>query len=315
MIDSVFLPYIAHYAETPEISIAAIEQSLDPIERRTVRALNRAIEDAINEILIRAESLLANQDAAAIASLSWSLTLNLQLPLVAEWEQGFLVGGEDGLGEMRASFPEGTFSIESLAREILTLAPVVIRNTPAEQAVLQRTNKIAGDFSDDVLNRLKLDLIAAIIPPSGEDFPISRKELTARIQKTLDVSANRSDIIARTELTNAYNQGRLTSYNESNLVTHVRFIAIGDDRTTDICKTRNGLVFEKGSGQLLDNTPPLHFRCRSVLSPLLPRVNKRHAEMIADPSRNPKNRELFPLDRGWEVEGGQLPTPKVEPSN
>jgi SPP1 gp7 family putative phage head morphogenesis protein len=305
MFDSVFLPYVSHYAETPEISIATIEQSLDPIERRTVRALNRAIEDGINELVTRAESFLVSGDAAAIASLSWLLQRNLQLPLVAEWEQGFLIGGDDGIDEIKASFPSGTFNLEALAQTVLALVPVSIQNTPAEQAVLQRTNRIAGDFSDDILARLKTDLIAAIIAPEGEQFPISRKELSARIQKTLDVSASRSEAIARTELTAAYNQGRLNTYGESNLVTHVRFVAIGDDRTTPICLSRNGLVFEKGSAEVTGNTPPLHVRCRSVLSPLMPRVNKRHAEMIADPSRNPNNRELVPLSKGWKVDAPQ----------
>lgn len=306
MTDSVFSPFFVSLfaSEQPEMAIAQIEDNLNAIERRTQRALSRTIDDAVAELMSRAESLIDSQDVRGIRDLTWTLPSELRLPMMACWEQGFLAGSEDGISEMQASLPSGQFSVQDLVRKVLALTPITVRNTPAEQAILQRTNYLAGDFSDDILKRLKTDLIAAVIAPEGEQYPISRRELSNRIQKNLNVSAVRSEAIARTELTAAYNTGRVTTYDESDLVTHVRFIAIGDDRTTPICRSRNGMVFPKG---VTGNTPPLHVRCRSVLSPLMPSVNKRHAEMVADPTRDPKNRELVALPKGWKTSGNNSP--------
>lgn len=48
----------------------------------------------------------------------------------------------------------------------------------------------------------------------------------------------------------------------------MQFLAILDDRTTDICRARNGKIMRLDSEELAANTPPLHYWCRSVLSPI-----------------------------------------------
>ena len=45
----------------------------------------------------------------------------------------------------------------------------------------------------------------------------------------------------------------------------VEFSAIMDDRTTEMCAERHGLVMRLDDPRLPENTPPLHFRCRSLL--------------------------------------------------
>ena len=48
----------------------------------------------------------------------------------------------------------------------------------------------------------------------------------------------------------------------------VEFMAITDARTTPICMERDGLVLALDDPRLPANTPPLHYMCRSVLSPV-----------------------------------------------
>jgi len=75
--------------------------------------------------------------------------------------------------------------------------------------------------------------------------------------------------IARTESTRAFNLGILTEGLRSDLVVAYRFDAVMDDRTTDICKSRNGKVIPIEDEELIvHNTPPLHVNCRSVLVPV-----------------------------------------------
>jgi len=75
--------------------------------------------------------------------------------------------------------------------------------------------------------------------------------------------------IARTETTAAFNQGRLAMFRRNaDFVIGVQFIAIHDDRTTNICRERDGLIMRLDDPRVAENTPPLHFQCRSVLSPI-----------------------------------------------
>lgn len=98
------------------------------------------------------------------------------------------------------------------------------------------------------------------------------KEKAILIQKIK--SANRAFInrnvliVSRMESVTACNQQRLEAFNKSSIVKGVQFMAIIDDSTTPICRPRNGMVLRLDDPLLLNFTPPLHWGCRSVLSPV-----------------------------------------------
>ncbi len=122
----------------------------------------------------------------------------------------------------------------------------------------------------------------------------------------------RLENIARTESTAAFNAGRLGAFRQSGgYVVAVQFVAILDARTTQTCKSRNGLIMELDDKRLGDNTPPLHYQCRSVLSPISriewrklqdgdPRAVKRaFGYLQADDDFSPPGSLREALD-GWE---------------
>ena len=80
----------------------------------------------------------------------------------------------------------------------------------------------------------------------------------------------RLEVIARTNSTTAFNQGRMEMFRENDdFIAAVQFIAILDSRVTDICEFRNGKIISLKNTKLLnENTPPLHYNCRSILSPI-----------------------------------------------
>jgi SPP1 gp7 family putative phage head morphogenesis protein len=112
------------------------------------------------------------------------------------------------------------------------------------------------------------------------------------------VGAKRGNMIVATETTRYFNQARQAFYDEVPSVTHYLFIAIRDHRTTKWCKSRNGLVFEKGTELFKRNRPPTHYNCRSEIVPLN-RFNPRHKAMIDDKSIQAKNNKMEPLLPGW----------------
>ncbi len=126
----------------------------------------------------------------------------------------------------------------------------------------------------------------------------TNETLTERIQKAAKAPYSRAKMIVETETTRYYNAARKSVYDTSNDVTHYLFIAIRDARTTKWCKTRDGLVYEKGSDYLRKETPPIHWNCRSEIIPLSI-MNPSHAKLIRDKSLQRGNRKVAPLPKGW----------------
>ncbi len=88
------------------------------------------------------------------------------------------------------------------------------------------------------------------------------------------VTAHRLETIVRTNTTTAYNHGRLTEMlgaDVARFVDGVRYSAILDERTTEVCQFLDGKVFRLPAAQeeveLL--LPPRHFNCRSIIVPIV----------------------------------------------
>jgi len=305
--DSVFSPWLTSKfeADRPLIPIERIITALDNLENPISEGIARATESATERILSR------NLDLPAINTLTWPVGASIQAGIAGMWRSGIKLGGTHAWDEMRAAVPEptkqralaATFELDaatlSAIASLLTGEPGTFIPIGIEQAIVNRVLAIAGNYSRDLLAQIKGHLISAAIPINGEP-PISRSELETRIQKTLNIGRARAETIARNELTSAYNAGRLQVMRTSTLVTHVRFISILDSRTTEICRSRNGMLIPIGdTGTIAANTPVLHHRCRSLLSPVMGIVSELHQSWIDDPDRAWSNRNLEPLPQGW----------------
>jgi SPP1 gp7 family putative phage head morphogenesis protein len=76
----------------------------------------------------------------------------------------------------------------------------------------------------------------------------------------------------RTNLTDAYNQGRVIEarkLGKLGLVTGMQHSSVIDSRTTPLCRSLQGRVYRIDDGDLDRMTPPLHHRCRSILLPVV----------------------------------------------
>lgn len=309
MIDSVFdtilLNEVPFPDDAPLIPLEDIQAGLDRAEDQAIAGQMAEIEREGDRLLLQGLRAVDAQDLSAVNALEWGLSGALQRPIYRLWEDGYQLGGIDMLTEMRSVVPQNfarfvSAEVAAALREMLQLTPAILINTPAQVAVLNRVIVLAGNFSRDLLNQLKLDLVSAIVPQPTTGMPISRRQLLDRIQNTLSVSSVRASNIARTELTNAYNMGRVRSALQAELVEAFRFIAIDDSRTTEICRSRNGMIILASDQQAIEaNKPSLHYRCRSTLSPVLPRVSRRHRNWMNDPNRDYRNRTLVPLLPGW----------------
>ena len=125
--------------------------------------------------------------------------------------------------------------------------------------------KLSGKWSSDVLERVS-EVIRASMLEGGtlQERMKALREVAPQLQR---MSADRLETIARTEITRADTFGRLVSMKAHDDVIGVEFSAIMDDRTTEICSSRHGLIMRLDDPRLPENTPPCHPRCRSVLLP------------------------------------------------
>jgi SPP1 gp7 family putative phage head morphogenesis protein len=77
--------------------------------------------------------------------------------------------------------------------------------------------------------------------------------------------------VFRTNVMSAYNGGRyeiLTDPVVMEARPFLRFDAVGDSRTSEICEELDGTVLPADDAFWATHTPPLHHQCRSVLTPL-----------------------------------------------
>lgn len=122
------------------------------------------------------------------------------------------------------------------------------------------------------------------------------KEVMAALERIFPTfSKSRLENIARTESVMAYNQGRLQAFRSNAFVAAVQFVAILDNRTTDICRERDGLIMRIDDPRLDANTPPLHYQCRSTLAP----VDKYSLNLLEQGKASTEQRFF-----GWVKEGG-----------
>ena len=123
--------------------------------------------------------------------------------------------------------------------------------------------KLAGVFSASVLERVREVIQASML--EGATLQERMKVLRESSEELSRMSDRRIEAMARTEITRADSMGRLVSMKGNEDVIGVEFSAVMDDRTTEICTERNGLIMRLDDPRLPENTPPLHIRCRSLL--------------------------------------------------
>ena len=127
----------------------------------------------------------------------------------------------------------------------------------------QYVPSLAGNLAEAVLEKVRDVLLGSL--QDGTTLQERMKALRESASELSSMTERRIESIARTEITRADTLGRLSSMKSNEDVIGVEFSAIMDDRTTEICSSRHGLIMRLDDPRLPENTPPLHVRCRSLL--------------------------------------------------
>jgi len=180
--------------------------------------------------------------------------------------------------------------------------------TDENSYIRELVKKVLDDFIAHTLKQVSKIRTDELTPEEIEEIRKSllnelekNPELTGKeLQESVPESAKaftekRLELIARTEGTRIANKARLEMFRQSKIVKYVQFLAVRDDRTTQICMSRHGTVLRLDDPRLPSFTPPLHFHCRSILSP----ITKYDKEQPTDSQEIDKIIENNPLPDKW----------------
>lgn len=118
------------------------------------------------------------------------------------------------------------------------------------------------------LDNIERHLYPAVMDALVEGTTLA--EFQAAVESLL-LSRARTETIFRTNVMAAYNSGHMDAMYDpliADLIPALRFVAIIDDRTSEICRRLNNQIIMKDQAGAADLVPPLHYSCRSTVIPI-----------------------------------------------
>jgi len=104
-----------------------------------------------------------------------------------------------------------------------------------------------------------------------EKYKVEQKMPSGRVERVEKIPG-RIETVVRTNTNDAYNQGRLTSFQDDavkDMIVAYEYSAIMDSRTSEICRGLDGLIYKTDDTIWAKITPPNHYNCRSLMIPIL----------------------------------------------
>jgi SPP1 gp7 family putative phage head morphogenesis protein len=171
----------------------------------------------------------------------------------------------------------------------------IFANSKYWRSVMRRSGSLSARLRKQYLEKLRRKF-QQVVPllHSGEASPEDAKKM---MRESWDTTRSRVETIFRTETTNYFAQSQVEFFKDEPEIIGFLFDSVRDTARTEICKSRHGLVYRPGTKALRENTPALHYNCRSHLIALANTPANR--KLVEDEDRNPENRNVAPLPPGW----------------
>jgi SPP1 gp7 family putative phage head morphogenesis protein len=174
--------------------------------------------------------------------------------------------------------------------------------------------RLAGISSLDMVEDVRRSLERAV--SSGESFEdwkakIKRRLLAAwsRDEATPANPGWRLETIFRTNVQRAYSAGRYVQLSDP-VVMQARpyrlYDAIIDERTTETCQERNGVILPASDPWWESNWPPLHFNCRAGVRSLRESQARRRG-MTTTPPDEEAPAGFGTVAESWEPDPSRYP--------
>ncbi len=168
---------------------------------------------------------------------------------------------------------------------IKTTVPQIAANT------MMAVTNIGSRTFDEWFDSVTADETRRImsIVKQGKNNGETLQQMTRSISRTMNKTRSDADAIARTITNGLTNQARNKFYKANDdIIKKVRFEAILDGRTTEICASKDGRIYDEGAAPI----PPLHVRCRSTIMPILDGIEVVGQRITIKDTRTRRLREI-----------------------
>lgn len=259
-----------------QVSLTEISNDLDSLALDFAEDLGVILEEIENSLLmqIKRKKIIEKKDFSAINTVGINKAEKKQL-------------GNAFLKNNKKIFSSAySTSMADIKKHINTLVEIDTSGAliPAEalEYLASKSIKITGDETDFIKKKVQDILYVGLKTGKSEsaimyELSIFFDQYTV-FQATgtgdlLDITeiTGRINTIIRTNLSDAYNQGRVASYNDENVsdfIEALQYSAILDQRTTEFCRKYDKRIYEKND-QIWDSLiPPNHYNCRSLTIPV-----------------------------------------------
>lgn len=171
----------------------------------------------------------------------------------------------------------------------------VFRNRKYWVRIMKRSKALTESLRKQYRRKLKFQF-SKILPmlTAGE---VSPEQVKQALRQKWVASKARVETIFRTESTAYFAEAQVSFFKDDDEIIGFLFDSVSDSSTTNICRSRHGLVYRPDTEQLKRNIPPCHFNCRSHLIALA--NTPYNQKLLADPARDPSRRKVAPLPPGW----------------
>jgi len=231
-----------------------LKRILDSSENSVSPRLEKSGIDIINDFVdqVREKGVIRR---GAVESLS-SITPHFQGPMKSVFKSYFRDLFNLSARQAREEFFRGSRNLASedfLPEEIMNLFD-------------QESFKIVGDYSAEITKRGRNIIL------QGIKDGLSESEIVRLAKDSMkEVSEKWLSTVVRTKTTEVMNDARKSYWENDEIASQIveayQFSAIIDNRTSEVCSSLDGKIFERG--EFIDRiTPPLHFNCRSLLVPI-----------------------------------------------
>lgn len=272
------------------VDFAVIDQRQQSMSKALVMDLSGAVARAVSRMLGTDENLakLTDTDVEDIAAVEMSGVEKGRLKQLCSRA----LNSSWNMGQQMASAELAKVGARRGARVAMT----DLRDTAA-QFFEANGFRMAGNLSDAVRSVIQQELQNSVkfgrspaqtreaiwLRLTSKGFlnreAVRTVETAANVVRALDLLQSDSeedaaaylDTLARTNLFEAMNEARYAEYTDpelSDFILALRYSAILDDRTTEVCSAMHDRVYKVGSPVWDDLRPPNHYNCRSVLIPV-----------------------------------------------
>ena len=245
------------------VDFLSIEDQLDVLEARTLSLLKTSLTESRDALL----ALVKRDFNSQTTPMRWCNGIQLKKfgSVTSDLQDAMREAAERGVADVT-----GEFAVRGY-RSSISVTP-----RAAVSAMKDKAFWVSGVLKQRLIDSAQTILMAAIKggEPLGEtmiklsDIWLPYLGDPTVIVDEKQLTAPRLETIVRTNTTEAYNMGRLAKLRDPELapfIKGVRYSAILDSRTTELCQSLHGMIFKLDNPDLDRLVPPNHFNCRSMI--------------------------------------------------